>query len=700
MSDFFYNRSGFTVTDYTGSTTTLSSYNLSITPLKFKSTSLSYFGERTKITWDFGDGTISDEQEPSHFYRVPGLYRAKVTHYNCDDNGIISEIYKDILIKDFLIDKFSVTSANETLSCASGGLSTPIVITQTVPYTVRRDTINYTVSNTDTPWYYEAEYKYSCLLPHHSLYTTLIIDGKELLIPLLNLNVASDSVYGYVQNGTIVTSPTPVETSILLGFSGTQTVYYRDDTLSGNVILNFSRAIEDQKNTLKNTLTCTVLENKDVDHLSITSNGIDGDSSPTTTFNIGSTKLVNTKIPFVVKVKDVFNNTVKNFNNPIDGNNISISVDNDAAYNYTIGTLQHTITSVNGERCGFRGFVEFTDVTTPLSGVRIKAQIQATNINSTEFGIISGESTPFTVFPKNYYSLIKTNENYDMSNALKSLGTAEPLVDKNMLYDKFFGVILGDSSQDIKGLGKKVYERISNFVNNTTNIKTADISHLISISKMMDMDLSVFDSSLLSYPADIRRLINLISISKPNLLGIKNSFIQDFDNKGEPGSGEFGKNLGSEIDILNYPILPYKNRYIVAYEKFSERYTLLNAFQPLNTNDNINNVPLLTESGEEIVTDPNGEPIVGEGMYIINNYSFSWGWPLVLPVDYTVNDISKYYIFYEFVNNEELKNIGGIIDFDLSSIDQATSYHELYKSGGIFENLLANTLYLSLSLTK
>lgn len=698
MSDFFYNRSDFTVTDYKGDSTTLSSYNLPITPLTFKRKSLSIIGERTKIIWDFGDGTTSEKQSPKHAYREPGLYKVKAIYYNCSNNGVVSEIYKDILIKDYLTDTFSIAVESDVLSCSSGGLSVPITITQTVPYTVSSNIINYTVSGTDTPWYYKKEHKYSCLLPHHALYNVRSADNTNLLIPIYQLRVASDAIYGYIQDGEIVLSPTKNRSTILLGYSGTQIVYYRDDTLSGSIALSFNRQIRNGANTIKTTLTGIVLENQNVSHLSITSNGIDGDSYPINIYNIGTTKLANTKIPFVVKTKDIFNNTVKNFFNPVNIADITVRANGNIINNYTINSLQHTITSVKGEQCAFRGYLEFNNVTTPLTSVRIYADIHATNINSTSFGRISGSSSPFTVYPKNYYSLNKIDENYDMGAALKSLGTAEPLVDKDILFEKFFGVIFGDHTLDINGLGKKVYEKTSNFVNNTTYLKTAEVFRLISLCKMMDADVDVFDSSLLSYPAEIKRLINLLSINKPALFGVQNNFIRDFDNNGEPGSGLYGNNLGSIIDIDNFIVIPSETKYIVAYEKFSKIYTLLNTFQPLN---GIYYTTLESESSGSLnLTTENNEDIFVEGMYFIKDYDKSWGWPLVLPSDYTVGDLSKYYIFYEFVDKKAEGIIGGVIDFDISTVQNNATYDELYKAGGVFENLIANTLYLSLSLTK
>ena len=59
----------FSVTDYQGSITTLSSYNLPITPLTFAvSGVIPIIGDRTTLIWDFGDGTRQESANPDHIY--------------------------------------------------------------------------------------------------------------------------------------------------------------------------------------------------------------------------------------------------------------------------------------------------------------------------------------------------------------------------------------------------------------------------------------------------------------------------------------------------------------------------------------------------------------------------------------------------------------------------------------------------------
>jgi len=113
---------------------------------------------------------------------------------------------------------------------------------------------------------------------------------------------------------------------------------------------------------------------------------------------------------------------------------------------------------------------------------------------------------------------------------------------------------------------------------------------------------------------------------------------------------------------------------VVALEKFSGNYTLLNSFQPISS--------------------------VGSATYPISSYSGDWGWPLVLPPSSQFTDISKYYTFFEYVSGYEGSVSGFSIDFENSgsTIPLSATNSELF-DGGIFENMIidkfTNTLRLN-----
>ena len=95
-----------------------------------------------------------------------------------------------------------------------------------------------------------------------------------------------------------------------------------------------------------------------------------------------------------------------------------------------------------------------------------------------------------------------------------------------------------------------------------------------------------------------------------------------------------GNNTGNPIDILSGTI-DKKDNYIIAYEHFSEDYTLLRTNV---INDENLNVKSQTVSS-----------------YPLSTFNSNWGWPLVLPNNFFNNtnyiyELSSYYTFYNFIN--------------------------------------------------
>ena len=123
----------FTVTDYTGSTTTLSSYNLSITPLVFTPQIATSISSGRKLVWDFGDNTTSNDFSPSHWYSNPGVYTVSLYVYDSFGQARYSTNPVNVSIKDYIQDTFTATTSATILTAVNGALTDPIVITQTIP---------------------------------------------------------------------------------------------------------------------------------------------------------------------------------------------------------------------------------------------------------------------------------------------------------------------------------------------------------------------------------------------------------------------------------------------------------------------------------------------------------------------------------------------------------------------------------------
>ena len=700
MSNINSTYADFNVTDYTNSSV-LSSYNLSLTPLKFTPLIPSELGTNTYVVWDFGNTDSSTEISPTYTYTQPGIYTVKLLIYDNYNQAVRADISKTITIRDYIEDTFNISYSGQFLlsSCV---LSNEIIVNQTLPYNYTDSTINYNVSGANSLNYFDlVKNKYNHLNRYNALFEKSYIPSTNSyeLVELKSVNLPLSTIYVTLDNGVLRTALTGNSDSIIAGFSGRGSVYYRDDIPVNKFNLSFSRQYNKLVNATTITLSGSVIESTSIDKLSITSNGLDGDSEPLSSFNINNVKFNNTKIHFVVKLKDSNNNTIKNVSpfvlSGISNNAINISlIGNDSVKlsSYNITSLQNTLTSLSSGGY-FRGYLEYTDsITQPITGLSLSALATSiVTVSGTSLPSVSGVSSTFDIVPFDYYELYKKGEDFDGEATYKSLRFQESLQDKDIFFTNFLGSIFGGSEPDTEALSKKVNERISNFIDNTTNIDTAEIVRLLSMSQMMDSNNTIFDQNLSNFPNKIQRLVSLLSVKRSKLFGIKNKFAENFNSLGRLDNDVYGINLGNKIDPYTYVVIPGVN--IVAYEKFSRKYTLLNTYQPLTIGTSLSTESINTESDEELLTE-SSEELLSESYYYIIDYNTTWGWPLILPSNFTQSDIPLFYDFYEYNDVYANNYVGGILDMNLTNVAaDSSSYTNIYNT------IILDTLYQSLSLT-
>ena len=220
-------------------------------------------------------------------------------------------------------------------------------------------------------------------------------------------------------------------------------------------------------------------------------------------------------------------------------------------------------------------------------------------------------------------------------------------------------------------MGVKLYEKIANFLSNTQDIDICDHEFIDTLSHFMGYNDDGEEQYV--FPERMRRIIGLASISKNKLIGELNKFRENLDIRGRTSKDEYGINIGDQINTSTYIVSA--GTPVVALEKFSNTYNLLNTYQPVSA--------------------------LSATVYPLSAYTSDWGWPLVVPTVFDFKDIGKYYIFFDYVNQYDNTLIGGIVDFDNSNttISKTVDNTSLFGSGGIFENMLLDTLYQSLSLT-
>jgi hypothetical protein len=682
----------------------LSSYALNITPFKFIPSLDKTYEHR--VVWDFGDGTTSKAFSASKYYEFPGVYTVTLVVYDCNNNAMISSYQKSLTIKDYIplsmnVETFDIlltesrdelrTETNENIIilvddqfvCKNGKISGPFDIFSYFPPYQPALNIFCTVSGSNSNNYWGIKNnKFSHLNNFYSFYqkiynyaiTSYQYTEVDKIIP------NTTPLFAKIDNYTIIPCAENDSGACYIGMSAYNQVYYKDDCIKDRIILrlkfdktNYYLPSGKIKyiNNFGIDMLGSVIENTDPSYLNITSNGLDGEGYSIDTFNINNIKFFDSSIPFVIKIKDNENFSVKNFNSiQLSALNISLSSSSliPTSY-YSISSLNYTL---NGQDSGgaFRGYIVFdSSKSNLLSNVKIKASGTFIS-NKLSSYTLSGYSDPFNVYPSNYYDMYKKGENFNPEETLKNLRFQETMLDKPVLFENFLGSLLGNTDSNHQAIGVKLYEKITNFVENTQDVDVSEQEFLNSLANLLGYNNT--NEETYTYPESIKRIMNLASVNRYQLIGALNKFRENFDIKGRTSKTEYGINLGNQINASTYVI--NVSTPIVALEKFSNTYTLLNTYQPLSS--------------------------VLSKKYPLSTYSSDWGWPLVLPTTFNFTDIGKYYIFFEYTDQYDNTSIGGIIDFKntKTTIKSDLTNSQLFASDGIFENMFLDALYQSTGL--
>lgn len=258
-----------------------------------------------------------------------------------------------------------------------------------------------------------------------------------------------------------------------------------------------------------------------------------------------------------------------------------------------------------------------------------------------------GESTPFIINPKNKYNLQKINEDFDMTDTLKSYRTTEPMLNFDNLFDNFLGGIYGNKFDDGTFIGKNFYEKIANFVMNHGDIDTCSIDALESFCKETGIDFK----NKIDFPRDIKRIVELFSIRFKKLWGdnYKNIIIEDY--------------IGDYIDSNSYMISADPQVNFIAKEKFNNNLSIITPFMY----DDLSSYPL-------------------------SSYDNAWGWGLSVPEGQL---IENYYEFYE-LKEIDYDRIIDVVDWknELTNTDiqPLSSYDNYMNENGIVSTILGDKI--------
>ena len=663
----------------------LSSFALEQTPLKFLPTNYKDRDYSNRlILWDFGDGSTQVKGlSAQHFYFYPGQYSVTMTVMTQDGNTVIDSYNSKVNVYDFVPNTFNFNLS--TLSLSSGIYSNELKINRfnsLQSYSNSGYTFYLNASGSNSFYFDKNKLKnepYAHLLPTHRFIErevyfnsqNKIVNNEKIVNEVKTIDTF---LYGKLDaDNLVVKTDSTDNNSFFVGTSGyVDNLYFVDDfakdepywifsTLNtSNFPNNYTKYYKIPLNSdlpINNSYSfyTKILKNSYIrpTNFSITSNGLDGESKTIKTFNIHPSKYQNQIISFVAKLKtNTFNN--KNLNFFLNPGYLNFALNTVSIDLYTgddifIASLEPYIsfdeTLFKDNRYGWvKGYVVIPNELINLysEDARYKLVANCDLEDDTGTFSLSGSSSIFNLLPKQGYNKIaKINENFDTSTYLKNLALQPSIYKRPQIFDTFFGTTLGTLSSETNAIGKRIYEKTSNFIINNVNIDTCEIKNLFGFALEYNVDLDDYASTnlLINYPSDLSRLVNLFSIKQSLLFGKRNLNQTNFKNnyaKLDNSTIEeaaynysvdknYGNNLGDEISIGD-GLITKSEDFIVAYEKFSEKYTILRTF-----NNNIE-----TE------------------IYPLSSFDNSWGWGLVLPNDFFntysyINNLSSYYSFYRFI---------------------------------------------------
>ena len=727
--DLLYNF--FYVRDYKN-VETYESYALPFTPLTFipnLTDGIEDFVSNKRLIWDFGDGTRVESITASHSYDNPGRY--KVTCYLYDENGTgyLDTFSSKVNIKDYVEDKLSISvnsSLSAGLSANTGQLKNPITINRYNSYRSLEgglpSIVAYSSAGEDNDYFtnkYDKE-TYGHLKPFSSFVQKLTSAGIVENIDVNNIITNNTPIFIKLSSAEIVSANKTDPDAFYAGLTGTADVYFKSD-FPGTYNLTFGYKqgdILEYSNTTNYGVSATIESNNTYNKLVFSSNGIDGEGSTLSTFNIGSTKFATTKIAFVTRVKDA--NTFTQKNMPL----LSASSGLDLNLVLTNGTTNYNVEFTSNfqslstlDKGGFYKGYFVSNNSTTLEDVYLSGHTSYLG------NVISGESDTFTIYPSSFYTIAKQGEDIDFKQTFKDIAIQPLFTDSKILMSDFLGSIFGDLSSTQDSIGKATYEKIINFFNNNSSIDDSNVDELDGILQMLDLP----ELTKYSFPAKLNRLIDLLSISKSKLFGRRNRNQTHYQSYGYSNSEFYGYNLGNKLSPNSIIIA---GQPIVASEKYSGRFITLNTTLPLSaritptvtttsgfvygttsgqlisaTSDFISDgVPITLEQFSQCgILAENGVDLFTQSLsssssyYLLSDYNDSWGWPLLSGGGRDVLDIYNFYYQKDITTDIE-NSIINFTDPNNTISYTLTSYNDWSKNDGTMSNIFSQSLYEGLNL--
>lgn len=710
----------------------------------------------TTLTWDFGDGTISNDLSAIHWYEFPGSYNISVTLVNSNfttetkhvgtvnvSSYIPSELEGNYVLGDIIkIDPVSSYNTHIEFKLSKFNSWHSYNVLSSIGYNILLQTTSSIAPTIDNAQYnsdaYSHLYPYSAFSYNDEICNNIHFDsiGSEYYVCYNSQTSGFEQCDVNNNNG------------VLAGTYDSKIIKYIDDLapLSSNLSSIISATFDTTGFKTKDNVSSPLLQQiynyipitsilpflsstKDVTSANGILNvcGMIGDK-----FNIFATKFTEQPINFVFRYTFMDDDILTFYkhrhtltlsdNNEIyesikgydvhvanlcliDETNEKINVKNDNGdYNYEFRYNYNT--KLNDYGGYLRGSIIFHK---PFNNVRIMVEpLKSDYLSNPVY------SNVFSVYDmgelNEHLTIFKQNESFNLLEFYKSISAQPCLTNSDALIHDVIGQIVGDASS-YNNLGVRIYEKIANFVKNTSDVDVCNIPFLYDMYNKFDEYIS--DVNYL-WPEELNRLIDLLSIQYNKLIGQKNQYNCNFNNRGYLHNKNYGINLGEELDYKT-ALIPLGST-IIAYEKYSKKYLKLSCEFDATVISELSKC-------SQIYTDNNNVSCFALSAYdALNtnnsiNYSFdTWGWNLVIPTSsvkdeetgrmrYIANTdvdesiITNYYTFYKYNDVTPDNVLNSVIDFNTSNnyfdirnlnVEEWENFKKMYIAVTIYKHLISH----------
>ncbi len=708
------------------------------------------------FVWQFGDGEYSTELTPTHWYKAPGDYTVSLELFGINDiNKYVSfknNITKTVHIYNYT-PGYEYNSYNDFIQYIDvQGLSSRDSQQGENFYYYWNKTpiINFKILSFNSWQTYEVnnginkinlnvtQSKYPLLKPdvyNSNLYLHLAPSDKFLDLddqPINSITLTGKPIYitrdlsGNVLYVDDIPGATFIGTSAIGQFKYSGTPYYKDEEPIETIIevsndgsgLRVNYDIDNNiNNTFEHPIMLTkpygfsfynVLSGTNSSDLNgfITSSGVNS-----VLFNIYKYKYINLPINFIFRytynnypLTFINNLNVKNKNilyyNEIEVGTIYLmdSDDNEVAaslYDFKFEQIQQPEPYDSNKGGYLKGILIYFGPD-ELKNCYIEVTINYDVINEIQLSgldIKTIKSSQFNILKQDSIQLRKINENFSLAEQYHK-NNLQPTLKSLPYLDNFVDTLFGNV-YDPNSFTVKLYEKISNYISNINDIDTCNVDALYDHYHMVDLYITNLNYI---YPPNLRRIIDLFSISFCKLKGAYNYYNLDFNDKGYT-TNLYGKNKGKLLDINTYNITAGVP--IIAKEKFSNKYSLINTNLITKTTvlSELNSIyPGINKVNNDYIYPLKEYKLENNNILSNNSKKLSdigWGWNLILPSRFNLSD---YYEFYEYIEHYSGEILDNTLDFDniyntiqLNNIDTLDDWEDIktnYISQTLYNNLI------------